>query len=175
MSSHSLPLAYAHTRNTHLQLSSIQMNSASSVLLTHRRCAAFLRRTSCSNYLVVDSKKFCCSRFSSSDLNLAISSSIFRMSASKRSRMFENSVSMTLKSPNFMGMLRLFSSAIILDVSCTGEHYVYSLWVLEVFTPRDFLQLSTEPGDCDSLIGMFPSENCLFISHSHEQQSRDCA
>lgn len=48
------------------------------------------------------------SRFINSDLNLVISSSILRISASKRSRMLENSLSMTLKSPNLMGMLRLW-------------------------------------------------------------------
>lgn len=43
----------------------------------------------------------------SSDRNLPISSSIFLISASKRSLMLLNSVSITLKSPILMGMLRL--------------------------------------------------------------------
>jgi len=43
----------------------------------------------------------------SSERNLVISSSIFRISASKRSRMLLNSESITLKSPNLIGMSRL--------------------------------------------------------------------
>lgn len=43
----------------------------------------------------------------SSDLNLLISSSIFLISASNLSLMLENSVSMTEKSPNLMGMFLL--------------------------------------------------------------------
>lgn len=47
------------------------------------------------------------SRFMSSERNLVISSSIFRISASNRSRMLLNSESITLKSPNLIGMSRL--------------------------------------------------------------------
>lgn len=61
---------------------------------------------------LVDSKKFA-SRFISSWRNLAISSSILRISESKRSRMLLNSVSMTLKSPSLMGIFLLLASAIV--------------------------------------------------------------
>lgn len=54
-----------------------------------------------------------CSRLSSSDRNLVISSSILRISASKRSRIELNSESKTEKSPNFTGMM-FFLSAIAL-------------------------------------------------------------
>jgi len=60
---------------------------------------------------LVDSKKLA-SRFISSWRNLAISSSILRISESKRSRMLLNSVSMTLKSPSLMGIFLLLASAI---------------------------------------------------------------
>lgn len=60
---------------------------------------------------LVDSKKLA-SRFISSWRNLAISSSILRISESKRSRMLLNSVSITLKSPNLMGIFLLLASAI---------------------------------------------------------------
>lgn len=63
-------------------------------------------------YLVVVLKKFD-SRFISSDLNFVISSSIFRISASNRSLMLLNSVSITLKSPNLIGMSRFTLSAIL--------------------------------------------------------------
>lgn len=59
------------------------------------------------NYLEVCSKKLFCSRLINSDRNLAISSSIFRISESNRSRMLENSESMTLKSPILIGIFLL--------------------------------------------------------------------
>lgn len=57
-------------------------------------------------YLVVLFVKKLDSRVMSSDRKRAISSSIFLISASNRSLMLLNSVSMTLKSPNLMGILR---------------------------------------------------------------------
>lgn len=71
------------------------------------------------SYLEVVSKKFD-SRFSKSDLNLDISSSIFLISSSKRSRIDANSVSMTLKLPNLTGISRLIPlSAIVVVVVLT--------------------------------------------------------
>ena len=61
--------------------------------------------------VVDDLKTEDCSRLSSSDRNLVISSSILRISASKRSRIELNSESKTEKSPNFTGMM-FFLSAI---------------------------------------------------------------
>lgn len=87
---------------------------------------------------MVDSKKFA-SRFISSDRNLAISSSILRISLSKRSRMLENSVSMTLKSPSLMGMLRLLVSAIFICLVCVVEWSGVELCaVLLQFNPMEF-------------------------------------
>lgn len=61
---------------------------------------------------LLDSKKFA-SRDINSCRNLFISSSILRISASKRSRMLENSVSRMLKSPNLMGIFLLLASAML--------------------------------------------------------------
>lgn len=61
----------------------------------------------CVQYLVVLLKKLLDSLFISSERNLLISSSIFLISASNRSLMLLNSVSITLKSPSLMGISRL--------------------------------------------------------------------
>jgi len=71
-------------------------------------------------YLVVVLKKLD-SLFMSSERNLVISSSIFRISASKRSRMLLNSESMTLKSPSLMGMFLLLASAMSNSLSNVRE------------------------------------------------------
>ena len=73
-------------------------------------------------YLVVLLKKLFDSLFISSDLNLLISSSIFRISASNLSLILLNSVSITLKSPNLMGMSRRIPSDILLLLTATTLH-----------------------------------------------------
>lgn len=69
-------------------------------------------------HLVVLLKKLLLSRFISSLRNRDISSSIFLISASKRSRMLENSVSITLKSPSLIGMLRLIPLSAMFPPVC---------------------------------------------------------
>lgn len=70
---------------------------------------------------LVDVLKKLDSRFINSERNLVISSSILRISASKRSRMLLNSLSMTLKSPNLMGMLCLRPLSDICTVHSTSN------------------------------------------------------
>lgn len=88
-------------------------------------------------YLLVVFVKKLDSLVMSSDRKRAISSSIFLISASNRSRMLLNSVSMTLKSPNLMGMFRFIPlSAIsvteqvnsLCNVGVSSLLYVYLFW-----------------------------------------------
>lgn len=70
---------------------------------------------------LVDVLKKLDSRFINSERNLVISSSILRISASKRSRMLLNSLSMTLKSPNLIGILCLRPLSDICTVHWTSN------------------------------------------------------
>lgn len=71
-------------------------------------------------------KKLLDSRFISSDRNLVISSSIFLISASNLSRMLLNSESITLKSPNLIGMFLLPLSAISYNLDARNEEFEIS-------------------------------------------------
>lgn len=68
-------------------------------------------------------KKLLDSLFINSERNLLISSSIFRISASNRSLMLLNSVSMTLKSPSLMGMSRLRDMSPSITIFNTEYHF----------------------------------------------------
>lgn len=113
-----------------------------------------------------------------SERNLAISSSILRISLSKRSRMLENSVSMTLKSPILIGIFLLLAlSAIFLSFEKRipfVKRCDLNYWSGELFTCdiNHFYLIKTIKTDCfnyiiefseDFLKSVLRIEHCVFF------------